>query len=75
LTWRPRWFAVKYKKQFSDGFGTFIQRPIRNVDTGEEFPDSFECAKWYGVLEWDLFESIEYRTYVWPVMQIFEILE
>ncbi len=74
LTWRPRWFAVKYKRQFTNGYGVLINRRIRNVQTGDVFADSFECAKWYGVLEWDLFESIEYRTFVWPVMQTFEIL-
>lgn len=74
LTWRPRWFAVKYKKQFVDGYGTYINRPIRNVKTREVFPDSFECAKWYGLLEWDLFQSIQQRTYVWPLYQQFEIL-
>lgn len=74
LAWRPRWFAVKYKKQFTDGFGTYITRPIRNIKTGEVFPDSFECAKWYGVLEEDLYQSIEQRTYVWPLYQQFEVL-
>ena len=74
LAWRPRWFAIKYKKQFCDGSGVFIKRPIRNRSTGEVFADSFECAKWYGVLEWDLMESIEHRTYVWPVFQEFEIM-
>jgi hypothetical protein len=75
LTWRPRWFAVKYKRQFANGDGILIDRRIRNVQTGEVFADSFECAKWYGVLEWDLFQSINIRTFVWPVMQNFEILE
>ena len=74
LTWRPLWFAVKYNRQFADGFSTYITRPIRNINTGEEFPDSFECSKWYGVLEWDLFQSIEQRTYVWPLYQQFEVL-
>lgn len=74
LTWRPRWFAVKYKQQFTDGYGVLIARPIRNIKTGEEFPDSFEAAKWYGVLEWDLAQSIEQRTYVWPLYQQFEVL-
>jgi hypothetical protein len=74
LTWRPRWFAVKYKRQFADGFGILIPYQIRNIQTNEVFADSFECAKWYGVLEWDLVKSIEYRTFVWPVMQNFEVL-
>jgi len=74
LTWRPRWFAVKYKRQFANGSGILIDRQIRNMKTGEVFADSFECAKWYGVLEMDLYESIQYRTFVWPVFQQFEVL-
>jgi len=74
LTWRPRWFAVKYKQQFANGDGILIDRSIRNIQTGDVFADSFECSKWYGVLEWDLVESIQYRTFVWPVLQQFEVM-
>jgi len=75
LTWRPRWFAVRYKRQFGvDDVGVILNRQIKNTKTGEVFADSRECAKWYGVLEWDLVQSIGYRTYVWPVYQEFECL-
>jgi len=74
LAWRPRWFAVKYKRQFANGYGVLIDRRIRNIQTGEVFADSFECAKWYGVLEQDLYESINIRTFVWPVLQNFEVM-
>ncbi len=74
LTWRPRWFAVKYKRQFPPFGDSLIPRSIRNIKTGDVFADSFECAKWYGVLEWDLYESINMRTFVWPIMQQFEIM-
>jgi len=75
LAWRPRWFAVKYKRQFVEPYYAPINRPVRNVKTGEEFPDSLECAKWYGVLEEDLCQAIEYRTFVWPSFQTFEVVE
>jgi hypothetical protein len=74
LTWRPRWFAVKYNRQFVEPYYAPIDRQIRNVKTGEVFVNSLECAKWYGVLEEDLVESISYRTFVWPIMQEFEVL-
>jgi len=74
LAWRPRWFAVKYKRQFLNGDGVLIDRRIRNVETGDVFADSRECAMWYGILEWELRESIEYMTYVWPIFQKFEIM-
>jgi hypothetical protein len=65
---------VKYKRQFLNGYGILIDHQIRNVNTGEVFADSRQCAMWYGVLEDDLAQSIEYRTFVWPVFQNFEIL-
>ena len=75
LVWRPRWFAVRYKRQWRDqDIGILLNRQIRNCNTGEVFADSRECAMWYGLLEWDLFQSIQHRTYVWPLYQQFEIL-
>lgn len=75
LMWRPRWFAVKYKRQFGvDDMGVILNRQIQNIATREVFADSREAAKWYGLLEWDLVQSIEYRTFVWPVYQQFECL-
>lgn len=74
LTWRPWWFAVKYNRQFVEPYYAPIDRQIRNKKTGEVFVNSLECAKWYGVLEQDLVESIMYRTFVWPVYQEFEVL-
>lgn len=74
LNWRPRWFAVKYNRQFVEPYFAPIDRRIRNKKTGDVFTDSLECAKWYGVLEQDLVESIMYRTFVWPVYQEFEVM-
>jgi len=74
LIWRPRWFAVKYNRQFVEPYPYPIRRPIRNIVTGEAFPDSTEASKWYGILEEDLVESIDLRTYVFPLFQEFEIL-
>lgn len=74
INWRPRWFAVKYNRQFVEPYFAPIDRRIRNMKTGEVFTDSLECAKWYGVLEEDLVQSIQFRTYVWPVYQEFEVM-
>lgn len=74
LAWRPRWFAVKYNRQFVTRYHSPIDRHVRNVATGDEFPDSLECSKWYGLLESDLVLSIMNRTYVWPLYQQFEVV-
>lgn len=75
LVWRPRWFAIKYNRQFRFPYQFPIDVPIEDVKTGEISPNSFECAKAYGLLEEDLVLSILNRTYVWPTYQEFQILE
>jgi hypothetical protein len=78
LQWRPRWFARKYHQQFSDYERKFrfgIKRPVRNVETGEEFPTSWEAAIKYGLLDFDIMMSVANRTYVFPLYQRFEVIE
>ena len=80
LSWRPRWFALKYHKQFEIDFPQRIYDPIENVNTGEISENSLECAKRYGVLESDVFRSvfnyehkkIDFMKFpVWPINQEF----
>jgi hypothetical protein len=75
LTWRPRWFAIRYNQQFRYPRQYTIEEPIVDLKTGDVSENSFECAKKYGLLEEDLIFSIEHRTYVWPTYQEFGILE
>lgn len=75
LTWRPRWFAVRYNQQFRYPRQDTIEEPIIDLKTREISENSFECAKRYGLLEEDLISSIHNRTYVWPTFQEFGIYE
>lgn len=75
LCWRPRWFAAKYHRQFTHRFHSPLNVPIREIKTRHVFPNSLECAKWYGLLEHDLVLSILNRTFVWPTYQEFELVE
>lgn len=75
LVWRPRWFAIKYNRQFRYPYENPIESPIVDLNTGEVSPNSLECAKRYGLLEKDLVLSIMNRTYVWPTYQEFGIVE
>lgn len=74
LMWRPRWFAVKYNQQFTHGrYERPIEAPVRAIETGEVFPDSFVASCRYGVLERDLVLSIEHLTVTWPNYIRFEL--
>jgi hypothetical protein len=75
LTWRPRWFAIKYNQQFKYPYENSIMSPVFDLKTGEVSDNSFECAKRYGLLERELVFAIFNRTYVWPTYQEFGILE
>lgn len=75
LAWRPRWFAAKYNRQFRQPYSYPIDRPLKNIQTGEIFDNSREAVTHYGILEEDLVLSIMNRTVVWPLFQAFEIIE
>jgi hypothetical protein len=71
LVWRPRWFAIKYNRQFKYPYENPIVAPVENVETGEVFENSWDCSKQHGLLEEDLVLSILNRTFVWPTYQQF----
>jgi len=75
LTWRPRWFAIKFNRQFRYPEDYHIPDRIVDLETGEISENSLECAKRYGLLQKDIDLSIKNRTYVWPTYQQFGILE
>lgn len=74
LVWRPRWFAVKYNRQFRYPYHNPILSPLVENKTGEVCQNSSECAVRYGLLEEDIVLSILNRTYVWPTYQEFALL-
>lgn len=75
LAWRPRWFALQYHRQFKERYFNPILVPIKNLDTGEEFPDGLEACIRYGLLERDLFLSIANQTVPWPLMNRFDVVD
>lgn len=75
LAWRPRWFAIRYNRQFKYPSEYSIENPIVELATGEISDNSFECAKRYGLLEKDLVLSILNRTYVFPTFQEFAVFD
>lgn len=78
LAWRPRWFAVKYHQQFSkeerqNRYG--FQKYLRCVDTGEIFPNSWQAAIQYGMLDFDIFLRTLNGETVFPQNYKFEELD
>lgn len=73
LMWRPRWYAVKYVRQFEERYDHPIEAPVFAIDTDEVFVDSLSAACRYGLLEREVVLSILNRTPAWPTYQMFEL--
>lgn len=76
LAWRPRWFAIKYHKQFDiDGRILSCLLPIRNCNTMEEFANGEEACLKYGMHGGELSVGIANSTPVFPYFHRYEIIE
>lgn len=75
LMWRPRHYAVRYKRQFENRYDNPIEAPVHAVHEQETFPNSFAAACRYGLLEREVVLSILNRTVTWPTYQQFELVE
>lgn len=73
LAWRPRWFAVRYHRQF-DGHEPCFNQPIREINTKERFKNSMDAAVKYGLLDREILIATLNRTYVWPTYQEFRVV-
>lgn len=73
LAWRPRQFADMYHRQYNHW--PLIGRPIRDVETGERFHDSWEACMKYGLLDREVMRSVAHGYRVVPTFQTFELAE
>lgn len=71
LDWRPRWFAIQHTLQFRRELPVYPDA-VREIKTGETFPNTWKAVCRYGLLYMDLVLSIVNKTYVFPTMQTFE---
>lgn len=75
LTWRPRWFAWKYVRQFSEITPHHSRGPIVDEETGLTYEDIFTAARVHGLLVTDVWRSIIHRKPVFPTQQMFSFLK
>lgn len=72
LVWRPRWFAVNYHLQFKNRFHNPIESPLRDMETGDVYSDSWTVATIFGLLEEDVVRSVDNYTVCWPTFKRFQ---
>lgn len=75
LMWRPRWFAIKYQRQFRTQSTAMIRQPLIDKKTSVHYHNSWDAATKCGLLDREVFLAIQNRTYVWPTYQEFRVVE
>lgn len=73
LTWRPRWFAVKYTQQFHLPQRSLSQ-PLEDVGSGKIFETSWLAAIGNGLMHKDLVLATLGFNAVWPTRQRFRLI-
>lgn len=76
LARRPRWFAIRYHKQFNPDLesNTLRGHHYHLVETGEHFHTVREVVQRFGLLATDLFISTLNKERVWPGALRFEFV-
>lgn len=70
LVWRPHWFMVAYYRQILTGkIGSDM--PVIEKRKLEIFPNTFEAALAYGLLESQVISSATTGTFTFPTFQYF----
>lgn len=75
LMWRPRWFAIRYHKQFNfDSFHTGYAHPtlIQDRDTGKRYSSIKEVCTTEGLYYFDVYKSILEETFTPITGQYFQ---
>lgn len=75
LMWRPRWFAIKYHKQFHPDARKGYKCPIQATGTGIIYKDSMEAATTLGILAEDTVLSVINGRFCFPTFQKFKLVE
>lgn len=74
LMWRPRYFAIRYHKQFESTAFRETTISVKEMKTGEEFASIHDAAVKFGLLYNDILVSAHERTFVWPTFQEFRVI-
>jgi hypothetical protein len=74
LMWRPRWFAIRYHKQFM--YETFHndQATRVDIDSGEHYESLKEACIRNGLYYYDVLKSEVEGTFVFPTNQEFRLV-
>lgn len=72
LSWRPRWFAWKYSRQFDNVDDYVGLGPIRERSTETVYDDIVAAAVANGILFEEIAMSLSTKEATWPTWQIYD---
>lgn len=73
LAWRPRWFAVKYSRQFLSPHPNSHVGPVYDKATNAMYDNVYTVAVTFGLLIRHIYRSTYAETPVFPTQQVFSI--
>lgn len=71
LAWRPRWFAVKYQRQYWNEEYRFSRTRVQDTQTGEIYESLIDVCQKYGYLYMDVIRSCTRHEVVFPTWREF----
>lgn len=71
LMWRPRWFAVKYQRQYWNVEFRTSRIPVVDVQREEVYDNIMQPCQRFGLLFIDVFDSCNRGTTVFPTGKTF----
>lgn len=75
LAWRPRWFAVKYQRQYWNEEYRYARTRVEDVKTGEVFDSLLAVCQRYGFLYMDVIKSCTRGETVFPSWKEFRFAD
>lgn len=72
LIWRPRWFAVKYQRQYWNTEFRYAKTRIEDVNRGDVYDSLIEPCQRYGLLYLDVLKSCSDGSEVFPTWKVFQ---
>ena len=75
LLWRPRYFAIKYSRQFHEYTPGQSMGPIASTETRHVYIDMVEAALTNGLLIYDVWRSVHHGFKVFPTGDRFVLLK
>lgn len=75
LAWRPRWFAVKYQRQYWNEEYRYSKVRLQDVKTDEVFESLISVCQKYGFLYMDVIKSCTKGDDVFPTWRQFRFID